>query len=78
MKAKVGAEIRVIDHTYKLWQWAQKKLVVDNPQYEKLQALGKSTYKTQKKLYLYRTVGTDIYLPFGCLRDIFAMKADFR
>ena len=48
MKAKVGAEICVIDPTYKLWQWAQKKLVVDNPQYEKLQALGKSTYKTQK------------------------------
>ena len=77
MKAKVGAEIRVIDPTYKLWQWAQKKLVVDNPQYEKLQALGKSTYKTQRKLYLYRKVGTDIYLPFGCLRDIFEMKADF-
>ena len=52
MKAKVGAEIRVIDPTYKLWQWAQKKLVLNNPQYEKLQAIGKSTYKTQKKLYL--------------------------
>ena len=77
MKAKVGAEIRVIDPTYKLWQWAHKKLVIENPQYEKLQAIGKSTYKTQKKLYLYRKVGTDIYLPFGCLHDIFEMKADF-
>ena len=43
MKAKVSAEIRVIDPTYKLWQWAHKKLVIENPQYEKLQALGKST-----------------------------------
>ena len=60
MKAKVGAEIRVIDPTYKLWQWAQKKLVVENPQYEKLQALGKSTYKTQKKLSIYYCNGRNV------------------
>jgi superfamily II DNA or RNA helicase len=72
MKLKIRITNRLIisDPTPAVKAYCEKNLVLDNPDYYKLERMGKYTGNTPKKLYLYEVMGHEIWLPFGCLQDI--------
>ena len=65
MKVIVKNEIIVTEPTESLVAYCKKHLVISNPDYAKLQRLGKWTGNTPSKLYLYHIDGDTYYLPYG-------------
>lgn len=53
--------------------WCINNLVIDNPDYIKKVKLGKWIGKTPEKLYLFERVANTLYVPFGCIRDIYSI-----
>lgn len=47
--------------------------MLDNPDYYKLQRLGKWTGRTPKAIQLYEINGSQLWLPFGVLKDIWRL-----
>lgn len=72
MKLKIIITNRLIisDPTPAVKAYCEKNLVLDNPDYYKLERMGKWTGNTLKKLYLYEVMGHEIWVPFGCFQDI--------
>lgn len=78
MKAIVGKEIRVIEPTSDFRKKVETSLRVNNPDFIRLQKMGKWTGKIPKEILFYRKEGKDIVLPFGCLKEwIFDQKEQF-
>lgn len=79
MTIEVSEKIRVRNPTKELLKWCEENLVLDNPDYYKLQRLGKWTGRTPSKIYLYEKVFDELLIPFGCLRDVWKIcnGADF-
>ena len=72
----IGADITIQDPPTILLNFCNDVLVLSNPEYLKRLRLGIPVYGTSKKLYLYESFGHTITLPFGCLRNIWAMIKD--
>ena len=53
--------------------YCRDKLILSNPDYYKLEKMGKWTGKTPKELVLYEKIGDYRHLPFGCLADVWQM-----
>lgn len=70
MEIEAGAKLKVTNPTNELIKWVRANLILDNPEYFKRERLGKWTGNTPRNIFLFETVGTDIYLPFGCLKDL--------
>ena len=80
MRIRIGARIIVEDPTAEIKGWCRDHLILDNPEFHKKEQMGKWTGDTPAKLYLYETMGNEVWLPFGCLKDIWTMypvKADY-
>lgn len=73
MKIIVGNNIRIKNPTEQIKDYAEKNLVMKNPQYDQLERLGKWTGNTPRYLVWYEIDGEDLILPFGCLQDLFKM-----
>ena len=73
MKIIVANNIRIRDPDEKIKNYAEEKLVMQNPDYIRNERLGYSNYKTSRYLVFYEIVGNEIILPFGCLNDLFRM-----
>lgn len=73
MKIIVSNTIRVIESDERIKNYAEEKLVIENPDYIRNQRLGYSNYKTPKYLVFYEINGNELILPFGCLADLFKM-----
>lgn len=73
MKIIVSNNIRVINPDERIKNYAEEKLVIENPDYIRNQRLGYSNYKTPKHLVFYEINGNELILPFGCLADLFKM-----
>lgn len=73
MKIIVSNNIRIQEPDEKIKNYAEKTLVMPNPQYEQLERLGKWTGNIQRNLVFYEVNGDELILPFGCLTDLFAM-----
>lgn len=73
MKIIVANNIRIQEPDIKIKDYAEKKLVMINPDYLRNERLGYSNYKTNKYLSFYEINGNELILPFGCLTDLFAM-----
>ena len=73
MKIIVSNNIRVQEPDKKIKDYAEKELVMVNPDYLRNERLGYSNYKTPRYLVFYEINGNELILPFGCLFDLFAM-----
>lgn len=47
-----------------------KALTLQNPDYYKLERMGKWTGNVSREIVLYERIGNDLVLPFGCIRGI--------
>ena len=80
MKIRIKNRLIISDPIPAVKAYCEKNLVLDNPDYYKLERMGKWTGNTPKKLYLYEVMGDELWLPFGCLQDIWnihPVKADY-
>lgn len=73
MKIRITNRLIVSDSTKTVMEYCERKLVLDNPDYYKLEKMGKWTGNTQKWLCLYEVIGDELWLPFGCLQDIWEL-----
>ena len=81
MKFIVSKDITVKEYDSSLLDYCNEQLTVDNPEYIQKEKLGKWIGRTPKKLYMYKQVGSDLVLPFGCLRylwDTYKGVAEFK
>lgn len=70
MKIRIRNRIMISDPIPAVVAYCDKNLVIDNPDYYKLERMGKYTGNTPRKLWLYSKMDGDLFLPFGCLQDI--------
>lgn len=70
MKIRISNQLTVVDPTPAVKAYCDKNLVLDNPDYYKLEKMGKWTGGTPKVLRLYEKILYDIRMPFGCLQDL--------
>jgi len=70
MNVRVSNKIFVKNFSMELIEYCQKHLVLDNPEYHIAEKMGRWTGNIQKYLHLYETNGSDLYLPFGVLDDV--------
>lgn len=73
MEIDVGAKLRVRQPTSEIMNWCKQNLVLDNPDYHKKVRLGKWTGNTPRHIVLYETIGTELLLPFGCLKSVWGL-----
>lgn len=73
MKIVVSNNIRIKEPDDKIKEYAEKNLVIQNPDYIRNERLGYSNYKTLRFLVFYEINGEELILPFGCLQDLFKM-----
>ncbi len=73
MKIIVSNNIRVQEPDKRIKDYAEKQLVLPNPDYLRNERLGYSNYKTPRFLVFYEINGNEVILPFGCLTDLFKM-----
>lgn len=73
MKIIVSNNIRVQEPDEKIKDYAEKELVMVNPDYLRNEQLGYSNYKTPRYLVFYEINGNELILPFGTLTDLFKM-----
>lgn len=76
MEFVVSNRITVIDYNYYFYEWCVTNLVIDNPDYHKKVAMGKWVGNTPAKIFLFEKVGNELWLPFGCLRELWRMFPD--
>lgn len=67
----VSNNIKIINATSEMRRWCEEHLIIDNPDYYKKQAMGKSTWATPRDIHLYSANGCDLYIPFGCLQSFY-------
>ena len=70
MKIRISNCLTVVDPIPAVKAYCEKNLVLDNPDYYKLEKMGKWTGGTPKILKLYEKVAYDLRIPFGCLQDV--------
>lgn len=73
MKIIVSNNIRVQNPGRRIKDYAEKELVLPNPDYIRNERLNFSNYNTPRYLVFYEINGNELILPFGCLTDLFAM-----
>lgn len=73
MKIIVSNNIKIENPDEKIKDYAEKELVMQNPDYLRNERLGYSNYKTPRYLAFYEINGNELILPFGCLSDLFQM-----
>lgn len=73
MKIVVSNNIRIQDPDEKIKNYAEEKLVIENPDYIRLKRLNKWTGNVDKYLVWYEINGDELILPFGVLGDLFKM-----
>ena len=85
MEVIVGNKLRVKNPTDDMVRWCKRNLIIPNPDFYKKERMGKWTGNTPRYIFLFETVGAELYLPFGCLREFWRQygnecefKPDFR
>lgn len=73
MEIIVSNNIRIQKPDEKIKDYAEKNLVIQNPDFVRNERLGFSNYKTPRCLVYYEINGNELILPFGCLTDLFSM-----
>lgn len=77
MKIEVGKDIKItemnIEQEEKLKSFLVNNLEIDNPEFYKLQKMGKWTGKTARRLILYQKLQNGFLVPFGAFKSIYSL-----
>lgn len=73
LKIVLREKIFIDQPTKQIKDWCKENLVIDNPDYYKLERLGKWTGRTPKTICLYETNGSQLWLPFGTLQNVWKL-----
>ena len=76
MQVTVSNNIKITNPSLEILSWCQTNLKLPNPDYAKKVRMGFWTGNTPKELYLYETHGTELVIPYGCLKAIAPMLKD--
>lgn len=80
MIIEVESDLKITDINVeekdKLIKYLKANLEIDNPEFYKLEKLGKYTGKTERRLILYQRLQNGFLLPFGALQDIYNLFKD--
>ncbi|HCJ37863.1 MAG TPA: DNA or RNA helicase of superfamily II [Erysipelotrichaceae bacterium] len=60
----------------KIIKYCKDNLILPNPDFYKKQRMGKWTGNTPSEIWLYERNGNDLWIPFGCLGDLWRMYPD--
>ena len=80
MRIRVTNRLIISDPTTAIELYCKKELILDNPDYYKRNRMGKYTGNIPSKIWLYEQQGRELWLPFGCLQDvwnIYPVKDDY-
>lgn len=80
MKIRVTNRLIISDPISAIELYCEKELVLDNPDYYKRNRMGKYTGNIPSKIWLYEQMGRELWLPFGCLQDVWnihPVKSDY-
>lgn len=81
MRAEWGKDLQIFEPTQAVHDWCKDHLRLPNPEFHRMQAMGKWTGRTPEYIVLYERRGGRLHLPFGCAREFyraFASELDFR
>lgn len=70
METEIGAWIKVKDPTDSVADYCRDNLVLPNPEYSQRERMGLWLGHTPKTLHLCYSEGTGLYIPYGCLQDL--------
>ena len=70
MEIRVNSKLQIKDPTPEIEKWCMENLILDNPEYYKKEKMGKWTGNTPQRIWLFEKMGDELWLPFGCVRDI--------
>ena len=73
MNIIVNNQIHIQNPTPAIEKWCREHLILDNPDFYKKERMGKWTGNTPRDIWLYKKIGNELVLPFGCVRDIWKM-----
>jgi superfamily II DNA or RNA helicase len=73
---RVGERIEVGRPTQEFLNYCEKRLVLDNPEYQKKERMGLWLGNTPQKITLYERDGDIFYVPFGCVAQLKALFPD--
>ena len=73
MEVTYSNKICVHEYTHEALMWARDNLTLYNPEYIKKSRMGLWVGNTPEKIALYEVNGADLFLPFGCARQVYAM-----
>ena len=73
MKIYVSCQITIREPTRIVYEWIKENLTLENPQFYKLEKMGKYTGNTQQEIKLYQAVNNGVKIPFGCIADLWKL-----
>ena len=74
MKLKISNDIRIENPTERVKSFFERNLTIDNPDYITAKRVGRYTGNIEKQLKLYVKNGNEFILPYGCLKDVWALS----
>lgn len=72
----VGSKIVVKNPTPEILKWCKENLIIDNPDFYKKEKMGKWTGNTPMEIWLFEKNGNDLWIPFGCLKNLWELCPD--
>ena len=73
MQIKVCEKLKVYNPADYIKKYCREYLTIDNPEFYKRESMGKWTGNLPRTISLYENVGGELWLPFGCVRDIWKL-----
>jgi len=73
MRVVVDNRLRIENPTPTIERYCKEHLVLDNPEFHKKERMGKWLGNTPRTICLYERVGDELWLPFGCIQDIWRL-----
>ena len=73
MKIYVSCQITIREPTRIVYEWIKENLTLENPQFYKLEKMGKYTGNTLQEIKLYQAVNNGVKIPFGCIADLWKL-----
>lgn len=73
MKIYVSCQITIREPTRIVYKWIIDNLTLENPQFYKLEKMGKYTGNTPQEIKLYQAVNNGVKIPFGCIADLWKL-----
>jgi len=71
----VSEKIEIQNPTPAIMQYCKNNLTLDNPEFYKKERMGKWTGGTPREIALYEKIGSELWLPFGCIHDVWRLCA---